>query len=137
MTELSYLLDTNIFSQWLKPKPLPHVIDRWEKAGDDRLAISVICEAEVLFGLELKQSANLNARYDTILKDRLKVLNVDSKVAKTYVELRSGVHRKGKPCAPFDLLIAATAKAHNLILATLNYRHFTSIEGLAVEDWSR
>jgi predicted nucleic acid-binding protein len=35
------------------------------------------------------------------------------------------------------LLIAATAKAHSFILATLNPRHFIGIEGLAVEDWSR
>jgi predicted nucleic acid-binding protein len=35
------------------------------------------------------------------------------------------------------LLIAATAKAQRLILATLNYRHFERRDGLAGEDWSR
>lgn len=135
--EPTHLVDTNIFSQWLKPAPLPSVIERWKKLGDRRLAISVICEAEILVGLELKQSANLKQRYESILKNRLKILNVDSQVAGAYAELKSNAHRLGKPCAPFDLLIAATAKTHHLILATSNARHFVGFEGLAVEDWSR
>jgi predicted nucleic acid-binding protein len=32
-------------------------------------------------------------------------------------------------------LIAATAKAHNLILATRNVRHFDHLSGLTVENW--
>jgi predicted nucleic acid-binding protein len=36
-----------------------------------------------------------------------------------------------------DLLIAATAKANNLILATLNTKDFDVIQGLTVEDWSK
>jgi predicted nucleic acid-binding protein len=35
-----------------------------------------------------------------------------------------------------DLLIAATARAHKLTLATLNLRHFGMIDGITVEDWS-
>jgi predicted nucleic acid-binding protein len=43
------------------------------------------------------------------------------------------------PCSSplFDLPIAAIAKAHSPILATLNECHFEGIEGLAVEDWSQ
>jgi predicted nucleic acid-binding protein len=36
----------------------------------------------------------------------------------------------------FDLLIAATALEHGLIVATLNVRHFSMIAGLSWEDWS-
>ena len=45
--------------------------------------------------------------------------------------------RKGNPRPVIDLLIAATAKNHGLVLATLNYRHFEGVDGLAVENWSR
>jgi predicted nucleic acid-binding protein len=38
--------------------------------------------------------------------------------------------------ADFDLLIAATALYHQLVLATLNARHFDGISSLRVEDWS-
>jgi hypothetical protein len=39
--------------------------------------------------------------------------------------------------AELDLLIAATARASGLVVATLNVRHFQGMEGVAVEDWSR
>ena len=42
----------------------------------------------------------------------------------------------GKPVPDMDLLIAATAVQHNLILATLDTNHFALIEGLRWENWS-
>ena len=57
----SHLLDTSVYCQPIKPKPLPSVERRWRELGDDALAISVICEAEMLYGLQLKQSAKLNS----------------------------------------------------------------------------
>ncbi len=39
--------------------------------------------------------------------------------------------------ADMDLLIAATAKANNLIVATLNTNDFHAIQGITVEDWSQ
>ena len=41
------------------------------------------------------------------------------------------------PVADIDLLIAATAKAHNLAVATLNTNDFDAIQGITVEDRSR
>ena len=41
-----------------------------------------------------------------------------------------------KSVSDLDLLIAATGRAHELIVATLNTKDFSRIEGLAREDWS-
>lgn len=110
---------------------------RWRELGDEALAISVICEAEVLYGLQLKQSAKLNSLYERLLRDRVRTLAVDATVAMTFSKIKAAGRKKGVLASDFDFLIAATAKAHGLILATLNPRHFNRIEGLAVEDWSR
>ena len=110
---------------------------RWRDLGDDALAISVICEAELLYGLEWNQSTRLQSQYDHLLKNRLQVLPVDSVVARSFSQIKTASRRKGFVAADFDFLIAATARAHGLILATLNFRHFNGIEGLAVEDWSQ
>jgi predicted nucleic acid-binding protein len=75
--------------------------------------------------------------YEHLLENRLQILVVDSAVAKTFSGMKATCRRKGFGASDFDLLIPATAKAHGLILATLNPRHFIGIEGLAVEDWSR
>lgn len=131
-----YLLDTSVYSQRLRPMPLPEVVRRWRTQGDARLAISVICEAELLYGLEKRRSERLWREYRSYLKDRLLCIPVDLQVARIYGDLRARLASGGSPRADFDLLIAATALAHKLKLATLNVRHFADIPGLNVEDWS-
>jgi predicted nucleic acid-binding protein len=43
---------------------------------------------------------------------------------------------KGPPRPEVDLLIAATARVHSLVVATLDLSHFSDIAGVVVEDWS-
>ena len=134
---LSHLLDTSVYCQPLKPKPVPSVQSRWRALGDEAVAISAVVEAELLYGLELKQSRKLTAQYDALLKDRLYLFPVDAEVARCFAKIKAAAKRRGHACPDLNFIIAATAKAHGLILATLNYRHFADIEGLAAEDWSK
>jgi prevent-host-death family protein len=85
------------------------------------------------FGIE--KSARLLALYDQLLKNRLPVIPVEIAVAREFSIIKAACRKKGASASDFDFLIAATAKAHGLILATLNARHFQGIEGLAVENW--
>jgi tRNA(fMet)-specific endonuclease VapC len=109
---------------------------RWQAHGDTALVTSVICEAELLFGILKKGSTKLATSYETILKGRYDALPVDSAIAAAYADLRADCESRGKQVADMDLLIAATAKANNLIVATLNTKDFEVIQGLTVEDWS-
>ncbi len=133
----SHLLDTSVYCQPIKPRPLESVRARWMTLGDDALAISVICEAELLYGLELKQSARLKTLYQGLLAERLRVLPVDSGIAKLFASLKSWAKANGRALSDFDLLVAATARAHNLTLATLNIRHFQGLPHVIAEDWSQ
>lgn len=133
---ISHLLDTSVYCQPLKPRPLQAVEEHWNNLGDSAVATSVICEAELLYGLELKNSVRLRALYDRWLKDRIAVFPVNFAVAQAFSVIKSACRRKGLPASDFDFLIAATARTHGLILATLNVRHFETIEGLAVENWA-
>jgi len=132
----THLLDTSVYSQPLRKSPLPEVECRWRALGDERLATSVICEAELLQGLEARNSPRLWSAYQAILKDRLPLLPVDRRVAEVYAKLATQLNQQGSPRPPFDLLIAATARADGLTVATLNVAHFNGIPGLQVEDWS-
>jgi predicted nucleic acid-binding protein len=133
---VSHLLDTSVYCQPIKPKPLARVESRWRALGDDVLATSIICQAEILYGIALKQSSRLNSLYEELLKNRLQTLPVDDAVAETFSQMKAACRKKGFCASDFDFLIAATAKAHGLILATINLRHFKGIDGLAVEDWT-
>jgi predicted nucleic acid-binding protein len=112
------------------------VSERWTTLGDDALAISVICEAEVLYGLEARESKRLTAAHEAVLKGRLRVLPVDSGVARHFASLKAWAKVNGRTPSDLDLLIAATAKTHGLTLATVNMRHFDGLPGVSVEDWS-
>jgi len=133
---MTHLLDTSVYSQRLRPKPLPGVMRRWQAAGDSALAVSSICEAELRYGLAKRGSRRLWQEYVRYLENRLVVLPVDKQVADALAELKASLERVGRPRADFDLLIAATCLVHRLILATANPRHFADIPDLPVEDWS-
>ena len=55
----THLLDTSVYCQPLRPRPLPEVIARWNAVGDENLCTSVIAEAELIFGIRLKKSQRL------------------------------------------------------------------------------
>jgi tRNA(fMet)-specific endonuclease VapC len=133
----THLLDTSVFSQPLKRKPVKIALERWAALGDTRLAVSVISEAEVRYGIEWAGAATQRQEFESSLVRRLPILIVDSAVAQVYALIRSDLRRRGHPIGEMDILIAATAKAHNLIVATLNIRDFEKVNGLTVEDWSQ
>lgn len=115
-------------------------MDRWEAIGDTAVVSSVICEAEVLFGIRNEKRKNsdtkIEERYAALLKGKCDLLPVDLAVAEIYAEMRDDLVSRGKPVAHMDLLIAATARANNLVVATLNMKHFEVIDGITVENWS-
>lgn len=133
---ITHLLDTSVYSQRLKRAPIKEVVRRWSELGDANFAISTICEAELLFGLEKKNSQRLWAEYDHYLKHKLVVLPVDRKVIEVYARTKADLLAEGVSVGEFDLLIGATALANGLKVATLNMKDFRKISGLIVEDWS-
>ena len=133
---LSYLLDTTVFSQPIKDHPLDPVLERWSRIGDAAVCTSAICLAELLQGLEARGSAKYWRRYREILEVKYTVLPSDTSAASAYGELYGELRRRGEPKPTVDLMIAASAKCHGLIIATLNSRDFHGIPGIAVEDWN-
>jgi len=132
---ITHLLDTSVYSQPIKKIPLKTVTDRWKTIGDRNLCISIFCETELLQGLEMKKSNNLWNAYNFILKDSLPVIDFTMEAAKIYAKIQADCVKRGRTRPVFDLLIASTAIAKNLILATCNYKDFKDIPGLKVEDW--
>ena len=63
-------------------------------------------------------------------------LNLPSgEVAKVYAKIQTECVKRGRTRLVFDILIASTAVANKLILATCNYKDFIDIPGLIAEDW--
>ena len=73
----------------------------------------------------------------TMFLSPISVLDFDTDAAEEYGKIRADLERKGTPIGPMDMLIAAHAKAEDLILVTNNTREFERVEDLEVEDWTK
>jgi predicted nucleic acid-binding protein len=132
---LTHLLDTSVLSQPIKDRPLPGVMDRWSALGEAALCTSAICLAEILKGLRVRDSSKYWRRYRELVENQYPVLPFDAAAADSFSELAVNEERQGRPRPTIDLMIAAAACRHGLVLATLNARDFVGIPGLVVEDW--
>ncbi len=121
-----YLLDTNVISELARKKPNSSVIEFFESL--DEITISVITIEEIEFGIERLPQAernNLWKWWSALLSIPPKILVVDDKIAKLAGNLRAKQETKGKSRTQADMLIAATAISHGLILATRNLKDFS------------
>jgi tRNA(fMet)-specific endonuclease VapC len=128
------MLDTNIVSQFIRAQS---EVDRHIVAHNmDEMCVSVITEAELLFGLARRPEAKKIAHEVNEFLSRVDVLPLESEVAASYASLRADLQSQGITLAPFDLLIAAHALSAKTVLVT-NDSAFTRIPGLSVEDWTK
>ena len=129
-----YLLDTNIASYILKGHTAPRA--HLTRVAADQLAVSVITEAELRYGIEKRPDA---ARYRINVEEflvRMTILPWNSAAARAYAVLRAERENTGNPMGLFDLLIASHALAAGLILVT-NDKTFPRIKKLKTQDWTK
>ena len=131
---IRYLLDTNIASYVIKRK-VPHVRERLLRTPISEIGISVITEAELVFGVERKGApVHLRGAVEEFLL-RVEILPWDSGSARHYAELRNALEGSGTPMSHFDLMIAAHALAVRATLVTHD-RVFRHVKNLKIEDWT-
>jgi len=116
------LVDTNVLSELMRPRPAP-VLVRWA-AAQARFALSVVTIEEVEFGLALRRSARLEAVFEALLTEHCTVFDVTVGVARRSAALRATLRTGGRTRTQADMLIAGTAAEHGLAVATRNVRDF-------------
>ena len=126
MNEFRYLLDTNVLIDVLGDARSGATM-RLGECRRGTVAVSAISYAETLLGLSRRgPDAVERAR---ALFDLVEVLAFDRDAAAAYAELP---FRRGS----YDRLIAAHARALNLVLVTNNVRDFADVPGLRIENWA-
>ena len=130
---MKYVLDTNTLIYFFKG--IGNIQSRLLNLPPNEIGVPTI----VLFELEvgIAKSSSPRKRISQ-LKDFTELVNVISfgmAEAKAAAQIRAKLEKKGIPIGPYDVLIAACAKANSLILVTHNIKEFKRIEGLRLEDW--
>jgi tRNA(fMet)-specific endonuclease VapC len=131
---MRFLLDTNVCVHAINRKE--SVIQRVLSHRRPEMVISAVSEAELRYGAAKSNAPHeRNARLDRFLA-AFEVLDFTPAEAEVYGDLRVRLERAGTPIGPLDTMIAAHAKALDLVLVTANEREFRRVPGLRVENWA-
>jgi len=139
---VSFLLDTNVVSEWVKPRPEPRVVAWLAAVDEDRVFISVVTLAELRHGIERLTPGSRRARLEDWLRGELplrfegRVMPIDAAVADTWGEIVARRERAGRPMTTMDAFMAATAEVHTLTLVTRNAADFRSAVKAVFDPWS-
>jgi hypothetical protein len=139
---VSFLLDTNVISEWVKPLPDPGVIEWLASVDEDRVYISVITISEIRFGIERLPPGTRRKRiedwFTTDLPMRFdsRIIPIDVAIADFSGKIRYRGRTAGRPIAPMDALIAATAQAADLTLVTRNVSDFEFLDLPMISPWT-
>ena len=106
-------------------------LDRLARNG---LAVSTITLGEVLDGAHRGPDSETLVAAVWVFLEGYEILPVTSPVAEVFARRRSSLRQIGKMIADMDILIAATAIAHDLTMLTRNRRHFERVPGLRLYD---
>lgn len=133
-----YLLDTNVVSELTKESSDPRVIEFLSQ--HENLWLSTIVMHELEFGLQLLPKGSHRCSLQAALSEFVaehqdRILPVDRKEAEWAARLRSQARRSGRVLHLGDALIAGTARAHGLSVATRNVEDFAGLDVKVKNPW--
>jgi predicted nucleic acid-binding protein len=134
MLSTSFLIDTNVLSEFVRKRPDPGVL-QWASEVR-RVAVSVATLEEVYFGLSWKPNPRVRLWLEGFLDTNCEILPVTSEIAKRSGEIRGQFQARGQTRSTADMIIASTAQEHDLTLVTRNVRDFKDCGILLLNPFS-
>jgi len=136
---VTYLVDANVLSEATRPTPDPRAVG-WLRRNEREIAVDPIILGEIRFGILLLPRGRRRQRLERWFDDgvrRLTCLPWDAAVGLRWAKLLADLRTAGRSMPVKDSLIAATALAHGLVLATRNRRDFESAGVRLVDPFTR
>ena len=135
------VLDTNVISETLRPKPSGVVADWVKTQPAASLYTTVITRAEILLGVALLPEGKRKRSLETVVSETFdqdfagRVLPVDNPAAVEYARIVAMRRHAGRPISHFDALIAAIAKVHSFAIATRDEAGYAGCGVTIVNPW--
>lgn len=127
---MNFLLDTNVVSEWLKPRPNSGLVSWLAAVDEDETFLSVVTITELRYGIERMAPGARKRRIDDWLQQELlarfdgRILPVDLAIADECGRLVACCQAQGRPIEPRDAFIGATSEVYGMTLVTRNTSHF-------------
>ncbi len=138
---MSYLLDTNIVSEWTRPRPNPAVVAFLASTDEDLMFLSAITLGELRRGVDRLPAGRRRVALDKWLNHDLierfdrRILGVDQEVALAWGRIMAQAERRGQTPGVMDVWIAATAEVAGLTVVTRNITDFATLVGRIFNPW--
>ena len=137
------ILDTNVVSEPLRPRPDARVIAWLDRQELETMYLASVSLAELLLGVELMPngrrrrefSASLQALVGDLVADR--IVAFDQKSAKSYATLVARARSKGLAISMSDAQIAAVAAARGFAVATRDVAAFRAAGVDVINPWEQ
>ncbi len=136
------LLDTNVISEPLRKNPEPRVIQWIDTQPMETLCLAAITVAELRFGVASLPSGKRRDVLQKNLEDKViplftgRVLAFDMSASQAYAALMAHARISGITIGVADRLIAATAIANRMIVATRDVSPFESVGVSVINPWN-
>ncbi|MGD1931269.1 MAG: type II toxin-antitoxin system VapC family toxin [Leptolyngbyaceae cyanobacterium] len=131
---MRYLLDTCVISDFIKGEP--GTMAKLKQTSPVDIAISAVTVMELQYGLVLnpQRAQKVEPAISSILA-AVTMLPFSNDEAEQAARIRAVLKSQGQPIGAYDVLIAATALQHDLIMVTANQREFERVANLQLENW--
>jgi predicted nucleic acid-binding protein len=139
---MTFLLDTNAVSEWIKPRPNAGLVTWLAETEEDSVYLSVVTLAELRHGVAGLAAGRRRERLDHWLTHELpgrfegRILPIEASIADQWGRLSAAAKAAGRPIHAMDAFLAATARVHNLTIVTRDLSAFDPIKVPAFSPWS-
>jgi len=133
---MGLLIDTSVIVAIERQKGAPAELQ--DRAGGQTVHQSAVTASELLHGLHRAREESIRQRRAAFLEKVLSqfpILPFDLEVAHEHARIWAELKRQGMLIGAHDLMIAATALAHQMHLLTFNAREFSRIQGSTLVGW--
>jgi toxin FitB len=140
---VSYLLDTPVVSELVRPVPNPGVVGWLDAQDEAQLFLSVLTLGELEKGIaklaDSRRKASLRkwVRSDLAMRFETRLLVVDRDVAERWGMLVGASERKGRSLPVIDSLIASQALTHDLTVVSRNVADFERCGAACLDPWTK
>ena len=136
------LLDSNVLSELMAPKPNPAVLTWTSKQRlADVLYIATVTLGEILYGIELlpagKRRDGLLHEAEAMFREDFagRILPFDDIAARSFAKIAAARRLRGRHISNSDAQIAAIARVNRAVLATRNTADFEGSGVSLINPW--
>jgi len=136
-----FLLDTNVVSEVIRPRPSAHVLEFFKQTSLEALFISDLVVAEIHYGIEMSKDATRRGQLTAWLHDVIRPMYAGRTLPLTEDTLLRWrlmlemCRKRGTVVSEPDLMLAATAAETGLTVVTRDTSPFRELNLPVLDPW--